>query len=136
MHAASIYICAEWKIKKLIAKLILQAAVGQKSDLKSDQGQPKHLVKYKGKGRFFLGIQNNLRVQIMKTTKQKIANNVMNNTEIIQKFSSQVMLYKKRMEDTNKTVLKLLIPISSLWYWRVLDAQLPHKYEYIITPLS
>lgn len=60
MHVASIYICAEWKIKKLIAKLILQAAVGQKSDLKSDQGQPKHLVKYKGKGRFFLGKNSKL----------------------------------------------------------------------------
>lgn len=63
----------------------------------------------------------------MKTTKQKIVNNVMNNTEIIQKFSSQVMLYKNKMEDNTKTVLKLLIPISSLWYWRVLDVKLPHK---------
>lgn len=40
----------------------------------------------------------------MKTTNQKIVNNVMNYTEIIQKFSSQVMLYKNKMKDTNKTV--------------------------------
>jgi len=30
----------------LIAKLILQVGVGQKSDFKSGQGQPKHLIKY------------------------------------------------------------------------------------------
>lgn len=32
----------------------LQGGVGQKSDLKADQGQPKCLIKYKGKGRFYL----------------------------------------------------------------------------------
>lgn len=64
--------------------------MGQEWDIKSDQGQSKHLIKYKGKGGFFLEIksyafwyyytkyfrcciQNNFRVQIKKATKQKIA---------------------------------------------------------------
>lgn len=72
MKVAPIYIYTKWKNKKLTAKLILQAGVGQKSDLKSDQGQPKHLIKYKGKGGFFLG----KKPMLFDTTMQNISDAV------------------------------------------------------------